>query len=76
MSLFGKPWKVYIFDTVERKDAIKKRYATDEEANKALNRLRRRHPDSPYGRFTILVDARPDGRKRRPYRSTHVYVGD
>jgi len=71
-----KSWKVYIYDTVERKDAIKKRYATDEEANKALNRLRRRHPDSPHGRFVILIDTKRDGRKRQPYRSTHVYVGD
>lgn len=76
MSLFGKPLKMYIFDTVERKDAIKKRYASDGELNKAMDRLRRRHPDSPYGRFIVLIDTKRDGRKRQPQRSTHVYVGD
>ena len=75
MSIF-KSWKMYIFDTVECKDAIKRRYATDDEANKALNRLRRRHPDSPYGRFIILNEPKGGGRKRQPYRSGHVYVGD
>ena len=77
MSLFGNnPWKLMIIDTVEHKDAVKKRYATIEEAQKALARLRRRHPNSSFDRFMILYDTKPDGRKRRPQRSTHVYVGD
>jgi len=70
-------WKYRVYDTVEKKYAIKKRYASDAEAMAAVERLRRRHKTSPFGRFMVLVD--PGIKKKRHsdyYQSRIVYVGD
>jgi hypothetical protein len=69
-------FRYYIWDSAEHRDAIKTRYTDEDVAKKALERLRRKHPTSPYSRFTIFIDAKRDGRKRKQHRPSIVYVGD
>lgn len=74
--MFNVKFRYYIWDSVEKKDAVKTRYTDEADAKKAVERLRRKHPESPFGRFSIFIDAKRDGRRRRQNRPSIVYVGD
>jgi hypothetical protein len=64
-----------IWDTIERKYALKTRYTDENSAAKALERLRNKHPNT-YGRFKMLMDATRIGRKRGQIGLSATYVGD
>ena len=74
--MFSIKFRYYVWDSVEHKDAVKTRYTDEADARKALERLRRKHPTSPFSRFTIMLDTKRDGRRRKQHRPSIVYVGD
>ena len=76
--MFSLNCKYTVFDTMENKDAIKKRYASLSEAEAAVRRLERKHKGSRFGRFIALpyFDGRKKLRRRDYFQSRIVYVGD
>lgn len=69
-------YSYHVWDTAERRRAIKRNYPEQRDADKAAERLRRKHSDSPYGRFVVMLNVKRPGRRRRPTSPRIVYVGD